>query len=158
MTKIRRQGSLLVEIDQYAGNWEREISGYLFGFCDDGGDHIGGHTIAMFVKDVPMEDKKKTYDCFTNRPVDEYGMMPYEIYWTDGYTNPKGCTGIEFFLREDIFEEPERIKDLTDYVKRRFGEGITIPEKFGRLEEMKTAKLLRLAVKIETITEEIVDV
>ena len=158
MTKISQRGSLLIEIDQYAGNWEREISGYLFGWCDDAGDHIAGHTIKMFVDQVPEEEKRYVYDCFSNRPVDEYGMMPYEIYWTDGATNPIGCTGIEFFLNEDILEEPERIKDLTDYVKRRFGEGITIPEKFTTPGAMKTAKLLRLRVKIETISEEVIDV
>ena len=153
--KFRKQASLLVEIDEYAGNWEREISGYLFGWCDDAGDHIAGHTIKMFVDQVPEEEKKYVYDCFSNRPVDEYGMMPYEIYWPEGASD---CSGIEFFLNEDILEEPERIKDLTDYVKRRFGEGITIPEKFSVRDQMKTAKLVRLRVKIETISEEVIDV
>jgi hypothetical protein len=154
MTKTTQQISLLVEIDQYAGNWEREISGYLFGFCDDHGEHVAKDTIAMFNEQVSGDDAKFGI-WLTNRPVDEYGMMPYTIYIPEG---GKECSGIEFFLSDQITKLPNKIDDLVDYVKRRFGDGISVPQRFVSNPKIETAKLVRLRLKTETIIEEIKDV
>lgn len=119
MTEIKY--SLVIETDQYSGNIERALSGYLFGMCDDHGEHIAKDTILMWERDLSEEQKDllDNYNIHDYRPHDEYGLIPYDI--CHGRVEPDKYNAVEFYLEEWLFshENVEHFQKFIAYLKWR---------------------------------------
>jgi hypothetical protein len=80
--------AFVVDTDSYAGNFERELSSFVVGRCDEHGEHRGGPYIEMYEKDFPDSDPFE--DLVTTR-VDDHGddyiaRAPMALAPTPGYS------------------------------------------------------------------------
>jgi len=87
--------SFVVDTDSYAGNFERELSSFVVGRCDEHGDHRGGLYKAMYEEDFRIHGNSGEEDPFedlvTTR-VDDHGddaicRAPMALAPTPGYSN-----------------------------------------------------------------------
>jgi hypothetical protein len=90
--------AFVVDMDSYAGNFERELSSFVVGRCDEHGDHRGGPYREMFEKEVRgrgvrghFEREDPFEDLVTTR-VDDHGddavcRAPMGLAPTPGYSN-----------------------------------------------------------------------
>jgi hypothetical protein len=81
--------SFVIDTDEYAGNFERQLSAYVVGACDAYGEHRAGPYLEMFKKDFP--DENPFEDLIEDRVVDpgDDAIMraPMDIAPTPGYSN-----------------------------------------------------------------------
>ena len=88
-TQTEPKWSFVIDTDDYAGNFERELSCYVVGQCDEYGEHRGGVYREMFAEDFgdkdPFED---LVEHRINDPGDD-GIMraPMDLAPTPGYEN-----------------------------------------------------------------------
>lgn len=59
---LRLPESFVVDTDSYAGNFERELSSFVVGRCDDYGEHRGGIYKEMYEEEVPENLKSVVED------------------------------------------------------------------------------------------------
>jgi hypothetical protein len=83
--------SFVVDTDSYAGNFERELSSFVVGRCDEYGDHRGGAYKEMYEKEVPEKLQVIIEDLTEDRindPGDD-GIMraPMDLAPTPGFEN-----------------------------------------------------------------------
>ena len=81
--------SFVVDTDLYAGNFERELSSYVVGACDESGEHRGGPYAEMYRKDFCGRDPFKV---LVDMRVDDHGddsimRSPMALAPTPGYGN-----------------------------------------------------------------------
>lgn len=87
-TRDEPRWTFVVDTDSYAGNFEREMSSYVVGRCDEYGDHRGGPYQEMFRKDFGKDPFDDLVDYRVNDPGDD-GIMraPMDLAPTPGYGN-----------------------------------------------------------------------
>lgn len=81
--------SFVVDTDSYAGNFERELSSYVVGQCDEYGEHRGAVYLAMYEEDF---DGKDPFEDLVESRVDDHGddqinRAPMALAPTPGYEN-----------------------------------------------------------------------
>jgi hypothetical protein len=109
-----KKPSLIIKLDTYAGNHEREVLSFLFGTGDDNNTSEGVRLISEWDRDVSDEDKNWVTDVTDRRPYDEYG------YQTCGLA-PDDIDAVEIYLDPYLLDDPERLEKVLDFVKRRIG-------------------------------------
>jgi len=90
--------SFVVDTDSYAGNFEREMSSYIVGQCDEYGDHRGGPYKKMYMKDFKGKDPfENLVEERVSDPGDD-GIMraPMDLAPTPGYES-NGAGGTLYF-------------------------------------------------------------
>lgn len=77
--------SFVVDTDMYAGNFERELGGYVVGQVDDYGDHRAGPYIELYEKECPTNPFENLVEWRVYDPGDD-GIMrvPANISPTPG--------------------------------------------------------------------------
>lgn len=153
--KTTKQYSIILETDQYAGNIERALSGFIFGSADEHGRHRAVDTMRQWSEQVSPKDKGLIDDVIDHRPHDEYGLMPYQICHIPGAKEV--CSGVEFYIANDM--EEDHFLDVIDYIKRRTKNPIVYKEFPGsEMENIVTINILNIQLKTDTITTEIKDI
>ncbi len=87
--------AFVVDTDSYAGNFERELSSFVVGRCDEHGDHRGGPYREMYEKDFGIHGSSGEEDPFEDlveARVDDHGddaicRAPMALAPTPGYSN-----------------------------------------------------------------------
>ena len=81
--------AFVVDTDSYAGNFERELSCFVVGRCDEYGDHRGGAYKEMYEKDFVGEDpfEDLVEDRVDDHGDDAIGRAPMALAPTPGYSN-----------------------------------------------------------------------
>ena len=86
--------AFVVDTDSYAGNFERELSSFVVGRCDEGGDHVGGPYQEMYKKDFRLMDAgtEDPFEDLSETRVDDHGddaigRAPMALAPTPGYSN-----------------------------------------------------------------------
>lgn len=88
-TRTEPKWSFVVDTEDYAGNFERELTCYVVGRCDAYGEHSGGGYREMFAKDFEGKDPfEDLVEDRINDPGDD-GIMraPMDVAPTPGYEN-----------------------------------------------------------------------
>jgi len=88
-TREGPEWAFVVDTDMYAGNFERELSAYVVGVCDDYGGHRGNPYSEMYRRDFGKGDPFKALVDFR---VDDHGddsivRSPMALAPTPGYGN-----------------------------------------------------------------------
>ena len=142
--------SFVVDTDSYAGNFEREMSSYIVGRCDDYGEHRGGKYSDMFKEDFPKEDPfgGKYGSIVTDRMVElgnSPGRSPVSIACVD---DSESFQSVEIF-----FEEKPTAKQLKvlKYRAQKFAE-IAKNHADGPTCKILDCRLVRTETTIEHIT------
>lgn len=83
--------AFVVDTDSYAGNFERELSSFVVGRCDEHGEHRGGIYKEMYEEEVPKSIQKLFEDLVEER-VDDHdddfiGRAPMALVPTPGFEN-----------------------------------------------------------------------
>lgn len=81
--------AFVIDTDSYAGNFEREMAGYIVGRCDEHGEHRAGPYIEMYRRDFPGGDP---FEDLVEERVDDHGddaigRAPMALAPTPGYGN-----------------------------------------------------------------------
>lgn len=97
----------VIDTDEYAGNFERELTAYLTGQVGECG--VGDHMAEAYVKETGDKDKEKFGDLLEHRADDRGCHRPCSIYPTKGWFN-HGHGG--------HFRDGEDEKALKDYIKQ----------------------------------------
>jgi hypothetical protein len=90
--------SFVVDTEDYAGNFERELSSYVVGRCDEHGDHRGGPYREMFEQEIRGRgsrghfEKEDPFEDLVTTRVDDHGddhiaHAPMALAPTPGYSN-----------------------------------------------------------------------
>jgi hypothetical protein len=90
--------SFVVDTDSYAGNFDRELSSFVVGRCDEGGDHRGAPYREMFEKEIRGHgrrghfEKEDPFEGLVVTRVDDHGddficRAPMSLAPTPGYSN-----------------------------------------------------------------------
>jgi len=86
--------TFVIDTDSYAGNFEREMSSFIVGRCDEHGDHRGGPYQKMYKTDFKIGDSgtEDPFEELVEDRVDDHGddaigRAPMALAPTPGYSN-----------------------------------------------------------------------
>lgn len=103
----------VIDTDQYAGNFERELTAYITGMSGDCG--VGDEMFPYYVSETGDKNREKFEDLLEFRS-DEHGChRPCAIYSTPGWFNH----GMGGHFR--VGQEEEALKDYVKQIKQVFG-------------------------------------
>jgi hypothetical protein len=78
----------VVDTDSYAGNFERELCGFVCGRFDEAGEHCGGHFKKLYLKDHPDDPFKRLIGSIVDDPGDDgIHRSPMSLAPTPGWIN-----------------------------------------------------------------------
>lgn len=70
----------VIDTDEYAGNFERELGGYVMGQVDEWGEHRAAQYIKLYQQECPADPfKKLVYEAFYNPGDDGFMLTPAHI-------------------------------------------------------------------------------
>lgn len=139
--------TIIIETNAYAGNFDADLCGLLFGTSDDrlNADlHIGIHN-----EKITKKEHEKYFSGFLeSRSVDEYGMMLYSI--NDDLNN--GYNSLEVYPNKHF---NDKIDITIEFLKNRFGNEVTL---YDWQRKPFQLKILGYYVKTETIETNIMKI
>jgi hypothetical protein len=117
--------AFVVDTDSYAGNFERQLCGYVVGRCDEHGDHQAGPYIAMYKKDFHIHGNSGEEDPFedlvTLRLVDPgddgFDRAPMDLAPTPGYSND-GTGGVSK-LKQGVMPKNPAYNSVAIFLSRK---------------------------------------
>jgi len=145
-----KQYSLVITTDNYAGNYERELSTWLMGVYHEHCDaELDRPSYDKWAAENP-EHAAALEDVIDCRPYDEYGICPCGL-------DPHNTNALEIYLDRYMVEDQDQYAEFITAIKARVGPDLIYPREvtdYSAYPEKKTkvAPIKILKIELRTLT------
>ncbi len=140
---------LVIDTDQYAGNFERELTAFVTGCIGECG--VGQEQAEMFMKAVPSEFGKRINDIITQVPDDNCCYRPTSIYPTpNSYPTPDFYPTPDLYQSVAIFFCQKPDDDLLNLMRERVKEFCLKPPMKFRPDKINALCIRLIQEKVVT--------